>query len=495
MASTVFTSGITIASSWLNDVNTKTYNDPEIAALAAPAGSSGIGYTQGGTGAVARTVQTKLQEIVSVLDFGAVLNSSTPAVRTANKAALLNAMAQSNHVYIPQGVLWTDPGIQLPSGTTLRGAGKQSTTIMCDGDLFQVTSAVTSEIRITNLQLQNNVTMGKLLSVTYSGATQGITCKDVYFNTAAYHFYATSLIVNQYFYDCTFLGASNYSRAYLGGAFACHEFNTYTWNGGAGILVQPSASGQDSYGCSLNCCVFEQLQYEALQLNNNGVASIENWTLRSCHFESVSLSSPSTVAYVKLICGTGFRLFNIQFEDCDFTGAPAGLAFFVSVVNTGGVVNNINFNGGQTLGTAYLCTNLSSVNITNVGFNSGSPYLAQSAQMQPLMLRTSDVGYKVNYSVSVTGSSNVIYTAAQGSCFKVLVLAGNNSGNQTYQEWLVSYGYTGTTIANVTKIAEQKTDSTNSPTSVLTISNVGVVTLTLTGGSSWSATCLLTGVA
>jgi hypothetical protein len=44
------------------------------AALAAPTGSSLVGFIQSGTGAVATTVQTKLRESVSVKDFGAVGN-------------------------------------------------------------------------------------------------------------------------------------------------------------------------------------------------------------------------------------------------------------------------------------------------------------------------------------------------------------------------------------------------------------------------------------
>ena len=47
------------------------------ATLAAPTGSSLVGYLPAGTGAVATTVQTKLRQTVSVLDFGAVGNGIT----------------------------------------------------------------------------------------------------------------------------------------------------------------------------------------------------------------------------------------------------------------------------------------------------------------------------------------------------------------------------------------------------------------------------------
>lgn len=95
MTSTVFTSGTTIESSWLNDVNSVVYNG-------APA--STVSYLSAGTGAVSTTAQSKMQESVSVLDFGA----STGAIASVNSAAFTAAWAASN----PKAVL-------VPAGTYL----------------------------------------------------------------------------------------------------------------------------------------------------------------------------------------------------------------------------------------------------------------------------------------------------------------------------------------------------------------------------------------
>ena len=91
MTSTVFTSGTVIESPWLNDVNGATYSGTAV-------------YTPAGTGAVATTVQAKLRESVSVLDFGA----STGAIAATNAAAFTAAWAASN----PKAVL-------VPAGTYL----------------------------------------------------------------------------------------------------------------------------------------------------------------------------------------------------------------------------------------------------------------------------------------------------------------------------------------------------------------------------------------
>ena len=72
--------------------------------LALSSGSSTVGYLPVGTGAVATTVQAKLRESASVLDFGA----STGAIAATNAAAFTAAWAASN----PKAVL-------VPAGTYL----------------------------------------------------------------------------------------------------------------------------------------------------------------------------------------------------------------------------------------------------------------------------------------------------------------------------------------------------------------------------------------
>jgi len=71
------------------------------AAFAASSGSSLVGYTQGGTGAVATTVQAKLRQYVSVIDFGAVADGTSPTTGTDNAAAFQAAFNTGKDVFIP----------------------------------------------------------------------------------------------------------------------------------------------------------------------------------------------------------------------------------------------------------------------------------------------------------------------------------------------------------------------------------------------------------
>lgn len=80
--------------------------------LSTTGGSGGtaadISYNQGAAGATTRTVQAKLQELVSIQDFGAVGDNATD-----NTTAFTNAVAYmkstGRDVYIPPGIYLTDP--------------------------------------------------------------------------------------------------------------------------------------------------------------------------------------------------------------------------------------------------------------------------------------------------------------------------------------------------------------------------------------------------
>jgi hypothetical protein len=105
------------------------------AALAAPTGSSLVGFIQAGTEAVATTVQTKLRQIVSVKDFGAVGNGiadDTIAIQEALDyvnsvrissvpSAFGGGSASEFKVYFPCGNYKTSLTLEIPAYAYLFG--------------------------------------------------------------------------------------------------------------------------------------------------------------------------------------------------------------------------------------------------------------------------------------------------------------------------------------------------------------------------------------
>lgn len=140
-----------------NDVELWTVDDVQaeaadvLAQLAASGGSALIGFIQTGTGAVARTAQAKMRDIVSVADFGAA-GDNAPGSAATNTAAINAAIASltsGGTVYFPHGIYYTNQllvnnaniNFQMDNGVTLRFAtlGANQTGITVSANNFKIT--------------------------------------------------------------------------------------------------------------------------------------------------------------------------------------------------------------------------------------------------------------------------------------------------------------------------------------------------------------------
>lgn len=97
-------------------------NSGILSALAASSGSSLVGFLPAGTGAVSRTVESKLRDFVSVKDFGAAGDGVTSD--TAAFAAAL--VSGAKRIYVPKGTyaIATQISATLPNDVELFSEGK-----------------------------------------------------------------------------------------------------------------------------------------------------------------------------------------------------------------------------------------------------------------------------------------------------------------------------------------------------------------------------------
>ena len=119
----------------------------------------GSNYNQGGTGAVARTTASKLQESVSVKDFGAVGDGTTD-----DTAAIQAAITASRNVKAPAGTYKISSTLTIPSNTSLNGDGIGIT-------IFSMTAASTAITLTTSagyISIRN-------IQITRTGAGQSLT--------------------------------------------------------------------------------------------------------------------------------------------------------------------------------------------------------------------------------------------------------------------------------------------------------------------------------
>jgi parallel beta-helix repeat protein len=147
MASKTFVDRVTpIDAEWLNDTNTITYG---IGSTASGKGASLIGYKSTLTGAsTSRSVQDKLQESVSVKDFGAVSDGNfATGSGTDNLAAFNLAIASlstggGGFVKIPAGIYKLSAQLQIPSGISIVGEGSWSSILFCSTAFTDITGLV-----------------------------------------------------------------------------------------------------------------------------------------------------------------------------------------------------------------------------------------------------------------------------------------------------------------------------------------------------------------
>lgn len=303
----------------------------------------------------------------NILDYGAVMNNSSPAVRTANRSSYLAAVAAGiKNLFIPQGTLWIDGDIE-HGGIAVHGAGMQATFIKGNGDLFKQ-SAGGGSGGFYDLEIQNDTVRGKLFKYTGSVDTGLPEFTNVSFNTAEYHIHAPgSAVVGFKLTGCRFLDSQNYSR-YFESLWVHEEVNCYTWYCAGGIWVNGTAST-----CSIRGSVFEQLNYEAIKLTNATTSEIDSFNLIGVHFEfNGKLGTPDIYLATTgpgRVCA--INVFGCGFFSPDAAQTPARIQI---AAGGGGNIDAVNLKGNSFLG------NKLAVSPDNEAFKFDNNYFQGSVQ-------------------------------------------------------------------------------------------------------------------
>jgi len=117
-----------------------------------------VTYNEGGTGAVTRTVKAKLQETVSVKDFGAVGDGVTD-----DTAAIQAALNSGGGIYFPPATYIINGNLTVGNNTTLIGSGKTSTILHLGPSNYIHFSGDYSGME--NLQVYKTTTAGNYVQV------------------------------------------------------------------------------------------------------------------------------------------------------------------------------------------------------------------------------------------------------------------------------------------------------------------------------------------
>lgn len=228
-------------------------------ALASSSGSSLVGFLQAGTGAQPRTVQSKLRDVVSVKDFGAVGDNVTD-----DTLAFQNAIDYANSVWVGGSQLGGGITIYIPpgryklgalifkNGVNLQGAGKMHTQLRVFGNNTTLIAASSNTSTMTsagNLIYGSWKDFGILSWEGANGSTPtgqvgwdaiGFSrwyCENIYFGWGA-GFVAIRL-TNAILAGSG--GPSNWYNTFIGCAAEKH----YLGAGGVGLLLGDTSAGKE----------------------------------------------------------------------------------------------------------------------------------------------------------------------------------------------------------------------------------------------------------
>jgi hypothetical protein len=163
------------------NVGTLNANQLLIDGLEPVVGSAALSsYTPAGTGAVTRTVQDKLREVVSVKDFGALGNDSAndrPAIQAAIDYAA--SLPNGAEVFFPAGVYRLNTSLSVPNSVslTLRGEGDASKLRLSGGVGQQILFCGSASAPPTRLVIKSLFFQGP-----FGGTSSGIRIQNC--NTA-----------------------------------------------------------------------------------------------------------------------------------------------------------------------------------------------------------------------------------------------------------------------------------------------------------------------
>jgi len=298
--------------------------------LLSASGSSLVGFIADGTGAAYRTVQSKLRDVVSVKDFGAVGDGTTDD--TAAIQAFFNA-CQNGRGYMPAGIYKITSTLNLypqysyniegsayrntaNSGTVIYNAGT-STAILVDNDPYTPPN-FDSQIRLANMTVSGNASSqhgiytqhamihlenmwitghgghGLYLERAYSSAFRQVTCANNYKNGCLIGIAGNAL----HFDHCVFNGNSitdGYAGLYMnalpdplsenfGVVFTSCDF---TSNGQTvGVTTAYGAIVQKSFAASFIGCYWEGNKAYNLYADS----SAKNLSVIGCYFQEANSS-------------------------------------------------------------------------------------------------------------------------------------------------------------------------------------------------------------
>ena len=303
---------------------------PTSAVLAASTGSTLVGTTNGGTGSVTRTVASKLNDTVSVKDFGAVGNGIT------NDTAAIQAAMDSGAFVInfPAGIYKISAAININAAMIINGSGTTATQIVtynATANMFNINTAYSVEFNDLKLVTAVTQTAGAFIngpSAVINGFTKLNRC---HFASCFNGFNAVNIVFFQV-NDCYF---ANYR---------------------SNAIVVSSPLSPDTGVSTITSSIFDagtNASTAILQKSSGGLRVLNNYFIHGAYHYTGSFDEPSTATSDLIILGNIFEYATTAI----IAFLTSGATYFGKIIIESNIINLFNSATGISLidtGVAYL---------------------------------------------------------------------------------------------------------------------------------------------
>jgi hypothetical protein len=297
------------------------------------AGASGFTYDQGGTGSVTRTVTSRLQDLVSIKDFGAVgdgVTDDTVAIQAAidfAKTTVTTVLASkittvTSSVFIPAGT-FNHTTLAVPTGVRLLGSSMAASLLSfkgTSGNAINIDKVSTEElfgVQFENLSLVNNSGVGSPRGISGDdGANLAI--RKCHLKSVMIYGFDINLFLNESFtfqIDNSLIQNGTTNNAVLknatgGGAY----WTRFDVSGDSNVLIDDGSTGTETIAVTFQKCTFQSSTKWGL-LGTDVVAA----RILDCFFEANNQSATADFGSVYFADGANTRGKHYEISGCFFS--------------------------------------------------------------------------------------------------------------------------------------------------------------------------------